>query len=305
MNLVFVYGTLRRHEANAHLLDKALRIAEQAWVYGTLYDTGDGYPALVPAEPGADKCSKVYGELYRVTKRQLDILDELEGYEAGGNDNLYERVVETVYTDGGAYEAYTYVFPSERAHGLQPIAWGDWKCHLRLPQPSIVSNPLSGGGDLEQSWHYFAYGSCMDMERFVAHGVVDLFQNVVGRGVLKGYDLSFTHRSNVDGLGRADMLEKGGVVEGKVYCISRAALDYLYVREGVAQRVYRPTFVDVEVEGRVIRDVLTFVVVNKTEETPPSDEYAEELIRGAQTVVSSEYYQQLVEKIGRLKRVLQ
>lgn len=296
MVLVFVYGTLRRHEANARLLATATRIAEQAWVYGTLYDTGNGYPALVPSPPDSNRNAKVYGELYRVTTDQLGLLDELEDYREGREDNLYERIVETVYTDDGVYEAYTYVFLPERAAGLQPIPWGDWKCHVHLPHP----HHLHG----RSSWYYFAYGSCMDTARFVAHGVADLFQDVVGRGVLKGYQLAFSHRSMVDGLGRADVVERGGVVEGKVYRIGPVALDYLFVREGVAQRIYRPAFVDVEVEGRLLEDVLTFVVVNKLEETPPSDEYAEELLRGARTVVSNGYYQHLLERIGRLKRVL-
>lgn len=306
MHFVFVYGTLRRHEANARLLARAEKIAEQAWVYGTLYDTGDGYPALVCARPASENGTKVFGELYRVTDRQLAALDELEDYEEGREDNLYERVVETIHTDHGAYAAYTYVFAPARAVGLRPIFWGDWKCHLHLPHPSALKKLLEDGrGDREPVWHYFAYGSCMDTERFVAHGVHGLFQNVVGRGVLRGYDMAFTYCSPADGFGRADLLETGGVVEGKVYRIGQVALGYLFEREGVEQQAYRPAFVDVEVEGRLLQDVVTFVVVDKDEETPPSDAYAEEIMRGAQTVVSKEYYQQLVEKIGRLKRLLQ
>lgn len=302
MHLVFVYGTLRRHEANAHLLAGAEKMAEQAWVFGTLYDTGHGYPALVLAGPESHRRTKVFGELYRVTLQQLAALDELEGYREGEEDNLYDRVTETVYTDKGTYDAYVYVFPAHRAAGLQPILWGDWKCHRRLPHPTELEEMGLGAGEEEAAaWHYFAYGSCMDSERFEADGVADLFQDVVGRGVLKGYDLAFTHRSLKDGEGRADLLETGGAVEGKVYRVGRAALAYLYRREGVAGNIYRPAFVDIEVDGNVLSDVLTFVVVNKTENTPPPDDYAVEILRGAQSVVSPEYYRQLVEKIGRLK----
>lgn len=305
MHVVFVYGTLRRHEANAHLLEKAEIVAEQAWVFGTLYDTGNGYPALVLKMPASDTGTKVYGELYRVTAQQLAALDELEGYREGRADNLYERVVATVHTDTGDYDAFLYVFPARRAEGLLPIRWGDWKCHRLLPDPSLGGSWTEDDEDGAPTWHYFAYGSCMDSERFETDGVAHWFQDVVGRGVLKGYELTFTHRSLSDGQGRADILETGGVVEGKVYRIGRAALEYLYRREGVGGQVYRPTFVDVKVEGQMLQDVLTFVVVNKTEETPPPDEYAEELVRGAQTVVSPGYYQWLMEKIGRLKRVIQ
>jgi len=308
MHLVFAYGTLRRHESNARLLADAERVAEQAWVHGTLYDTGCGYPALVCDSSPGNVPKKVYGELIRVTDEQLAALDELEGYQEGSSDNHYERVVGVVHTDREDLEAYLYVYPPERAHGLAPIRSGDWKCYLRLPDPEEASvqsaDEREGEGDGKRSWLYFAYGSCMDDQRFRQCGVHEWFQDVIGRGVLRGYEIAFTHKSAQDGTGRADILETGGVVEGRVYRIGRRALAYLYAREGVREGAYRPTFVDVEVDGRKLTDVLTFTVVDKATETPPPDWYAEEILRGAWGVVSPEYYQYLVEKIGRLKKIL-
>jgi gamma-glutamylcyclotransferase (GGCT)/AIG2-like uncharacterized protein YtfP len=74
---VFVYGTLRKGEANAQLLKGATCIAEQCWTDGDLYDTGYGYPAMKQTPN-----SRLFGELYTVTEEDLKRLDQLEGYTA-------------------------------------------------------------------------------------------------------------------------------------------------------------------------------------------------------------------------------
>ncbi|WP_096200037.1 gamma-glutamylcyclotransferase family protein [Bacillus sp. FJAT-45350] len=61
-NRVFVYGTLRQQEANHRLLKEARCISRQCWTNGILYDTGNGYAAMLPSPS-----QKVYGELYEVT----------------------------------------------------------------------------------------------------------------------------------------------------------------------------------------------------------------------------------------------
>ena len=72
----------------------------------------------------------------------------------------------------------------------------------------------------------------MDTKRFEKAGVNPLFSKCKSRrGTLDGYQLAFTRKTH-DG-GRADIVEKGGTVEGKVYEISVAAIPYLYRREGV------------------------------------------------------------------------
>ncbi|WP_081728092.1 gamma-glutamylcyclotransferase [Alkalihalobacillus hemicellulosilyticus] len=38
--LVFVYGTLRSGEGNHYFLNSSRCVADHAWVYGELYDTG-------------------------------------------------------------------------------------------------------------------------------------------------------------------------------------------------------------------------------------------------------------------------
>jgi len=121
--IVFVYGTLRAHEDNHHLLAGSELIAELCYMEGNLYDTKLGYPAMTLA-PG----SKVYGELYRVSATVLRQLDELEDYYGEDRNNEYWRVVRPVYTNSNVSEqsAFVYIYLDEQAVGLDPIPLGDW-----------------------------------------------------------------------------------------------------------------------------------------------------------------------------------
>ncbi len=260
--MIFVYGTLRKHEGNHGFLVNAECLAQQCWTHGLLYDTGLGYPGMV-----ADDHGRVYGELYQVTEEELKAIDGLEGYEQGRRNNLFERVRRPIYTDWGIKEAFVYLLGDVNQGNQIPVAHGDWKCRNLLDKNVLL---------------YFAYGSCMDDERFRLHGVDSLFQNILGKGKLKGYCLRYTHHSSADGMGRADMVEREGLVEGKVYQIQQEALQYLFQREGVHCNAYRPAMIDLEIDGEQVKDVLTFFVVNKKEEVAPPNHYALEILRGGQ-----------------------
>lgn len=280
LNMVFVYGTLRQHEANHYLLRNARCVSRQCWTYGILYDTGYGYPAML-----TDKRNRVYGELYEVNAQQLERLDVFEGYEGKGKDNLYELTTQVVHTDFDKIKSYVYVYSSSNTTDLDEIKFGDWKCHRYLQQDELL---------------YFAYGSCMDDERFQLAGVKHQFVRVVGCGVAKNYSLSYTRKA-YDG-GRADLIESAEYTEGKVYHISNEALTYLYQREGVNAHIYRPAFIDITIDGKAYLNVLTFLVVDKAEEAAPPKHYWTEILRGAKGFVSESYYQKLVgdlrEKFG-------
>jgi gamma-glutamylcyclotransferase (GGCT)/AIG2-like uncharacterized protein YtfP/cation transport regulator ChaC len=266
---VFVYGTLRKHEHNHHLMEGAEVIAEQAWTNGQLCDTGLGYPAIKESNK-----ETVFGELYMVTDTQLQRLDRLEGYKPGAANNLYNRIQQTIFHDRGSTEAFVYVMAEHYKDLLKKqIPSGDWKWnnHAKRDQPLL----------------YFAYGSCMDDVRFKKQGVHHFFQKVKGRGILNGYSLRFTRKA-VDG-GRADIVEQGGIVEGKVYELTPESLPYLCKREGVASGCYRPTFVDLTLNGELIQGVLTFTVVNKENETAPPTHYLDEILRGGSGCVSEDY----------------
>jgi gamma-glutamylcyclotransferase (GGCT)/AIG2-like uncharacterized protein YtfP len=281
-NYVFVYGTLRRNEPNHRLLQGAELVAEQAWTNGEMYDTGLGYPALKDSENG-----NVFGEMYLVSDEQLRLLDELEGHREGAADNLYDRKKQVINHDCGETEAFVYTIAAHNQSMLKtPIPYGDWRVYqFEKLQGNVM---------------YYAYGSCLDDARFKLAEVDHYFQKVIGVGVLEGYKLRFT-KSYPDG-GRADIVEEAGVVEGKVYDVPRECLTYLYKREGVRSRVYRPALVNVTVNGQLVKDVLTFIVVTKDQETAPPDHYLEEIIRGGTGFLSDAYLTHLkkhVEKLGK------
>jgi gamma-glutamylcyclotransferase (GGCT)/AIG2-like uncharacterized protein YtfP len=133
---IFVYGTLRKREPNAQLLNSATCIAEQCWTNGLLYDTGYGYPAMTQATS-----LRIYGELYSVKEEVLVRLDQLEGYVEGKNDNLYERIEQTVYTDEGCINAYVYIASNVNLL-KKKIPNGDWMKH-KLSQKQNKS--ITGG----------------------------------------------------------------------------------------------------------------------------------------------------------------
>lgn len=237
---VFVYGTLRRHMSNHRLLANAKLLSGQCWTYGKLFDTGLGYPAM-----GLDMEARVYGELYLISEHELQQLDDLEGYYGKEGPNHYERIKTQVYTDAEEIDAEAYIFEPDQVEGLEHIEHEDWKYHLLQHQ---------------QSFLYFGYGSMMDDKRLISDRVSHLFEQVIGRGILKGFSLKFTRKA-FDG-GRADIIEDEGVVEGKVYRIEKEALDYLEYREGLRGGIYRPIFVNLEISGSEVQDVLAFVVVD-------------------------------------------
>lgn len=276
---VFVYGTLRKHEKNSSLLQDSTCLAEQAWTYGELFTTDLGFPVLKHSEVG-----KVYGELYEVDEETLHKLDKFEDYEIGRAENFYDRKEVTVYTD--IEQATAFVYMDNQARLLKDsIKHGDWKLfHLLQSPPKRIL--------------YFAYGSCMDIERIQKANVEHYFQNVVGACRLDGYSMKYLFSAQ-DG-GRADIIEDSGVTEGILYEIPLEGVEYLLHREGFYTGWYRPTFVNVMLNQRLIPNVLTFHVYDKKEEQAPPAHYANEILRGSKGRVSSDYYEKLISDLQRL-----
>lgn len=274
--LVFVYGTLRKHNGNHCFLKSARCVAEQSWTQGRLFESISGLPFLDPMEGG-----RVYGELYEVNIALLQHLDRLEGFKGSGQSNFYCRVEQMVHTDRGPLKAFVYVIPNgKKNEDMKSIEGGDWRIHSLLKK--------------KNKFLYFAYASCMDHQRFKSAGVDHHFQNIKGRGTLRGYSLRFTRKS-YDG-GRADIVEEGGIVEGILYEVSEECLRYLYQREGVAFSIYRPALVDIELNGKTVENVLTFIVVDKDEETAPSAHYLEEIFRGGSGFLSETYMEEMKKR---------
>ncbi|MFP3377280.1 gamma-glutamylcyclotransferase family protein [Bacillus sp. SIMBA_069] len=120
MHHVFVYGTLRKEQTNAHFMQGAICIADGAWTYGKLFDTNEGYPAMICSNE-----DKVYGEVYEVNEVVLQKLDELEEYTGNAESDLYDRITETIYL--GAREIRAFVYVAQDKEMLKKvIISGDW-----------------------------------------------------------------------------------------------------------------------------------------------------------------------------------
>ncbi|MBN8209679.1 gamma-glutamylcyclotransferase [Bacillus sp. NTK071] len=120
MRLVFCYGTLRYGEINHSVIKGAILRERTCWTKGTLYDTRNGYPALI--ESGDET---VLGEIYEVNDQLLERIDTLEGFQEGRDHNLYDRIVRTIESNTGSYEAITYVMREPEDHFIE-IKGGDW-----------------------------------------------------------------------------------------------------------------------------------------------------------------------------------
>jgi gamma-glutamylcyclotransferase (GGCT)/AIG2-like uncharacterized protein YtfP len=83
---VFVYGTLKSKEDNHSILQTSEFIAEAITLKPfKLYDTGLGYPIVIPNYNGY----RVKGEVYKITSEEvMKALDYLEGYPA-----FYDRQI--------------------------------------------------------------------------------------------------------------------------------------------------------------------------------------------------------------------
>lgn len=120
MYLVFCYGTLRSGESNHAVIKGATLIESFSWTNGKLYDTKDGYPALIQNEDAI-----VYGEIYEVDAQLLENINLLEGYQEGRDHNLYDQVMQIIESDRGSYEAITYRMRKPEKRFID-IPSGDW-----------------------------------------------------------------------------------------------------------------------------------------------------------------------------------
>ena len=113
---VFVYGTLKRGEANHHLLDGATFLGDCKVVGAyTMVDLG-WYPGVVRRNDRVD--SEISGEVYEVDEPTLYSLDCLEGHP-----DFYERrKISTDYKN-----AWMYSLPSEYLERERDIVeTGEW-----------------------------------------------------------------------------------------------------------------------------------------------------------------------------------
>jgi gamma-glutamylcyclotransferase (GGCT)/AIG2-like uncharacterized protein YtfP len=117
---VFVYGTLRKGEANdINRLRPRPDFVGRGRVLGTLYHLGS-YPGLV-----MNGNTLVEGEVYRILPELECVLDEIEEIHPQQSDEYAKQQV-TVQVDGLGLMCLVYVINPLRLQGRPVIPGGDW-----------------------------------------------------------------------------------------------------------------------------------------------------------------------------------
>lgn len=106
MELMFVYGTLKRGSHNNIMLGKSKFLGRAVTKPG-LNIKSIGIPIVVaPFSDAMKKAAKpIIGEVYKVSKRTINIVDVLEGHP-----NLYKRFLIDIEMKNKTLKAYIYLF---------------------------------------------------------------------------------------------------------------------------------------------------------------------------------------------------
>lgn len=136
LQTVFVYGTLKKGFANTRFNQGTHLTGEYTTLHSyPLYLVGKRYMPWLISQKGKGK--KVKGEIYRVTSRQLALMDKLEGTHRRDG---YQRVSLMVKASHSAkiVKAWAYVKPRQLLRKkwirLGPLAEFDQRCNA-LYQP--------------------------------------------------------------------------------------------------------------------------------------------------------------------------
>ena len=125
----FVYGTLRAHQSNSHLLRGAIARSRGAKLSGAqMFDLGP-YPMILESEPNHE----IWGELLEIEAEKYDaILQSLDRLESVDGDNpenpaaLYRRLKRFVEVENEQIEAWVYFGREAVARRGCIVAGGDW-----------------------------------------------------------------------------------------------------------------------------------------------------------------------------------
>lgn len=121
---VAVYGTLMEGEINERWR-VGIGTVTKGWMFGTLFDTGYGFPAFFQG-CGMARQTKVECEVLFASEQEIARMDVLEGYPT-----LYRREKVTVYgQDDKEYECLVYVM-NRLPQGAKPIRSGKWCAYRR------------------------------------------------------------------------------------------------------------------------------------------------------------------------------
>jgi len=135
--------------------------------------------------------------------------------------------------------------------------------------------------------YYFTYGSNLDWEQMKDRCPSASF---FCKALLENYKLAFTRRSFNRGCGVADIIEsKGAIVWGVVYALNEDELEVLDEYEGCHPEKKKSAYIRKKVTVFIDGDksnpitVFTYQVQEPSEDhIPPSHEYLQQIISGAQ-----------------------
>ncbi len=119
---VHVYGTLRKGFGNHGYLRNSRFVGVDRIRGFRMIDLGN-FPMAIPTEN--PNCSLVI-ETYEINDKTLEILNELEGFVEGRENNLYERA--EALSDSGI-RGFIYYGTEKDRENCPGIVEGDWKLY--------------------------------------------------------------------------------------------------------------------------------------------------------------------------------
>ena len=145
------------------------------------------------------------------------------------------------------------------------------------------------------SFLYFAYGSNMNEDELKDWKITIISRE---KAILYNYRIALNRYSKNRQGGVLDIVpSKGSIVEGVLYKLPDEAKYKLEKKEGVTIGAYKETRVDIEVDGRIVKNVITYIVCNKQNASPASEEYKESVLKGAKNHNLSKKYIKKLEKV--------
>ncbi|MGM9530919.1 gamma-glutamylcyclotransferase family protein [Intestinibacter sp.] len=249
---LFVYGTLMKNESNHYFIKNSCVVGDAVASGYTLYDTGDGYPAVKHSLEG-----DVSGELYLISKKDLKYVDQLED-----NGDLYTREF-TIVTDsnGNKHLALIYVYNYNVDENKRILKWK-------------ANNKYS-----EHIW-YASYGSNINYERFMRYinKCTDKTAPIESKPIAINHRMYFAQESSwwdEKGVAFIDAKEdQNEKTLGKMYLITKEQFEKIKYQEG---GWYQNQLSLSKYDGK---DIVTFTDFDIEAIREPSERYLDVIKKG-------------------------
>jgi len=145
---------------------------------------------------------------------------------------------------------------------------------------------------------YFAYGSNMNEDELKKWGITIIDRK---KALLHNYTVALNRYSKNRQGGVLDIIpSQGSIVEGVLYELSDEAKRKVERKEGVTIGAYKEKHIDVEVDGRIVKNAITYVVCKKEDSPSASEEYKKRVLKGAKDHdLSDRYIEELKKILGK------